>query len=347
MAYGLRSFRKIQISNVEGTPGTAEAAVEPLYGTLTQVVSDEQWHNPDQDRGVLARNYETPFAVANEVELTLEGELYDRLAVYLFNNAIRGNVTPTQPDDSNQPNTYEWALEYAQTAANTPDATNGIDTFTLEYGDNVQAYEVEYLFTKELEITGAVGEPVTVSATMGGRQVTETTFTSSLTAQSAAYFPFNRAKFYVETDAYASIGSTQKTGLLRGFTWTFETMFTPLYAADGALYFTNLNEDKKFVNLEMTLYRDGTNSEALKDAYESQDTIYLRIELLGETEMDSGQSNPPYIYLDGAFKITEWPEVEDEDGTAVVTVTAQSFYDATATKDFDVTIGTTMDAYPS
>jgi len=347
MAYGLRSFRKIQISNVEDTPGTAEAALEPLYGELTQVYSDETWHNPDQQRGVLARNYETPFAVANEVELELEAEAYDRLLVYLFNNAVRGNVTTTQPDDSNQPNTYEWALEYTQTSPNTPDATNGIDTFTLEYGDNVQAYEVEYLFTKTLEISGVVGEPVTVNATFGGRQVTETTFTSSLTEQSAAYFPFNRAKFYVETDAYANIGSTQKTGLLRGFTWTFETMFTPLYGADGNLYFTALNEDKKAVSLELTLYRDGTNSEALKDAYEAQDTVYLRIELLSETEMDSGQDNPPYVYLDGAFKITEWPETEDEDGTAVVTVTAESFYDATATKDFDITIGTTMDAYPS
>lgn len=343
MAYGLRSFRKIQLG-VESTAGTAVAAVEPIYGVMSQLYSDETWHKPIQDRGVLAMNYETPFAVGKEVELTYEGEAYDRALVYLMSAAVRGNVTATQPDAVNRPNEYLWVFEPGLTTANTPDITNGIDTLTLEYGDNIQAYEAEFAFVKQIEISGAPGEPVQMSVTFGARQVTETTFTGSLTAQSAVYFPFNLSKFYIDT-SYAGIGGTQKTGLLRAFTWTFETQFTPLYAADGTFYFSSLNEAPKMVSAELTYYRDGTDEQAEFDKYEAQTTSYQRIELLGETEMDSGEGNPPYIYLDGAFKYTEYPEFDDEDGTAVVTVTAESFYDVTATKQFGVSIGTTMDAF--
>jgi hypothetical protein len=346
MAYGLRAFRKIQISNPEDTSGTAEAATEILFGTLAPKASDELWHKPDQDRGVLAMNYETPFAVGSEIELEFEGELYDRLAVFLFSNAIRGNVTATQPDSMDQPNTYQWEFEPSMTAPNTPDQTNGIDTFTLEYGDNVQAYEVEHLYTVSVEITGAPDEPVTATWTVRGRQVSEGSFTGALSAPTiAGYFPFNLSQFYIEADAYDSIGSTQKTGMLRAFTWTFETQFTGRVSADGTLYFTGLNEDKKTVELELTYYRDDTNSAAEFDAYQAQSMRYMRIELLGDTEMDSGQDNPPYIYLDGAFRYTEWPELDDEDGTSVVTVTAQAFYDTTKANMMTCTVGTTMDAF--
>jgi hypothetical protein len=346
MPLGKKAFRGIQISNPEDTPGTAEAAVEILYGTVTQTYTDKVFHMPEQDRSTLAKNVETPFQVSDEIELEMEGEIYDRLAVYMFNNAVRGNVTPTQPDAINEPLHYLWTLEPSLTGTcNTPDETDGIDTFTLEFGDNVQFYETEYLFTTQIEITGEPNEPCTFTWTMNGRQVTESTKTAALTELAAAYFPFNLAKFYIDT-SYANMGTTQVTGMLRAFTWTLETMFTARFAADGNFHFTGLNEDKKTVQLELTYYRDDTNSEAEKDKFEAQTTSFLRIELNGETEMDVGESNPPYIRFDTAAKYTEWPTTEDEDGMAVVTVNAEGFLDSTSSKMFSVLIGTTMDAYP-
>lgn len=346
MAYGHKAFRKIQVSNPEDTVGTAEAAVEILYGTISQRYADEVWHQPDHDRGVLAKHVEGQFKVGKEVELDFEGELNSRHIVWMISNAVRGNITPTQPDVGNEPLHYLWTVEPGLTAANTPDITNGIDTFTIEYGDNVQAYEAEYLFTKQLVISGTPNEPCEVQWQTGGRQVAEASFTGALAATSPQYFPFNLAKFYVDT-SYAGIGGTQKTGMLRAFTWTFDTMFTPRYAADGNFYFSALNEDKKAVSLEITLYRDSTETEALKDLYEAGSPTYLRVELLGETEMDASQANPPYVRLDGAFQINEWPDVDEEDGSAVITLNLESIYDATASKQFGVLIGTTLAAYPA
>ncbi len=344
MAYGNKAFRTIQISNVEGTPGTAEAATEVLLGEISQTYTDKVYFKPEQDRGVLTPNYEAPFQVSDAIELVMEGPLYDRWCVFMFNSAVRGNVTATQPDVGNEPNHYLWTMEPGLTTANTPDIANGIDTYTIEFGDNIQSYETEHLFTTQIEISGTVNEAVQATWTVQGRQVTESAKTGALTAPAAAYFPFNLASFYIDT-SYAGLGGTQKTGMLRAFTWTFETQFTPRFASDGNLFFVALNEARKTVQLELTYYRDGTNTEAAKDLWESQGQTYISIELLGDTEMDSAQSNPEYLKLQGAFKYTEWPTIEDEEGTAVVTVNLEAFYDTTASKLFTVLIGTKMSAY--
>ena len=346
MAYGQKSFRKIQISAPEGTPGTGAAATEILFGILTQNYADEVFHTPDQDRGLLAMHVETPFELQKAVELEMTGELYDRLAVIALSNAIAGNITPTQPNVGTEPNHYLWTFAPGLTTANTPDIAAGIDTFTIEYGDNVQAYEVDYAFTTQLVISGVVNEPVNFTWTVQGQEMTEASFTGALVAPSANYFAFNKAKFYNDT-SFAGVGGTQVTGMLRAFTWTFETMFTPRFAADGGYVFSGINEERKSAKLEMTYYRDGTNSEAEKDKWEAQTLFFPRIELLSTGEMDAAQSNPPYINIDGAYRYTEWPETEDEDGTGVVSVTAQAFYDSTSSKMIEVGVGTTMSAFAS
>jgi len=177
-----------------------------------------------------------------------------------------------------------------------------------------------------------------------GRQVAETTLTPALTVVATQYFISNLTKFYIDAN-YGAIGGTQKTDLLLKLTWTLETMFTPRYATDGALYFSAVNEDRKNVELELTYLRS-TASELEKDKYDARSTTYLRIELLGATELDSGQSNPPYIYLDGAFRYTEWPETDDSDGMQTVKVTAQSVYDSVGAKEYGVAVFTNLAAYP-
>lgn len=341
------ALRRAQISNAEGTHGTAEAALEILYyEELTYHTSSQVNHMFQQDRNNLSKNIEAPEPVSELIELEMSGPVYDRGMVFAATNAIRGNVSASQPDSMNEPNHYLWAFTPALTTPNTPDETNGIETYTLEWGDNTQGYETSYLFTTSLTIEGAPNELCTFSWNTQGRQVTESSFTGGLSDVSAAWFPFNQAKFYLETDAYANIGSTQLLDTLKGFTWTFETMFSARFTADGNLYFTGLNEDRKTVQLELTLLRN-SNSEAIRNLWDANSTAYIRIELLNDTEMDSGQSNPPYIWLDGAFKVTEWPEMDDEDGMSVETITLEAFYDATATKFMDFSIGTTMSALPS
>lgn len=351
MAYGHKAFRRLQISNVEGTPGTPEAATEILYGTITVPTQDRFYHTPDQDRNSLAKIVELPFLTARKLEdMEITGPLYDRIMVFMASNAIRGNVTPTQPDNVNEPNHYLWTFEPALTTPNTPNETNGIDTFTLEWGDNIQGYEADYLFTVSLEITGEVGASedaiVSYTWTVNGQQITESTMTAALTEEVAKYFPANIAKFYIDS-SYAGLGGTQKSGVLKAFTWTFETGFSARYAADGTYVFSGINEMRKAPELELTFWRDSSIVEAELDKRQSDPLTktFIRIELLSSGEMDTGQSNPPYIWLDGAYVYTDWPELDEEDETSVITVTATGVKDSTSGKMMTVSVGTTMDAF--
>lgn len=343
MSTGVRALRGAAFSNVEGTPGTAEAATEVmLFENLTFKSDPNVMYMPKQDRASLAANIETPFPVSQFVELEADGSLYDRLANFMFSNAIRGNITPAAVGGG-ETLAYTWSYLMTHGTPNTPDETDGIDTFTAEWFDNLGEFETSYIFTQSIELSGAPNEDVKFNWKMGGRGVTASTKTGALVAPAAKYYANNQAKWFVDT-SYAGIGGTQKTDTLKAWKWTLETMFTPRFTADGQLYFTALNEDAKKISVELTLVRNATTTAELAKRL-ANTTSYQRIALFSQGEIDSGQNNPSYIYLDYALKYTEWPEYDDEDGTSVITVKGESWYDTTAAKQFGVTVKTAMSAF--
>jgi len=344
MTTGYKAFRRIQVGP-ESTPGTAVAAAEILYGVLSTFESGEVLHQPEEDRNSLARHMADDLFVGKQAKLVWTGDVNFRHLAWILPMAIRGNITPTQPDASNEPNAYLWTHTPALTTPNTPDQANGIDTFTFEYGDNLQAYEAEYCFATKLQISGAPNETCKFTVEMVGRQRSDTTFTSSLVAQTVQRAPFNLAKFCINTSG-ATIGNTQKTGLLKAFTWTLDTKFAPVYTADGNLYFASVSEDRKSPELSLTYVR-GTDSDAERTKYENRTTSFLRIALYGGTELDSGQSNVPYLYLDQAVRYRTWPTFGDDEGLATVQVTADAVYDSTWAKMFEAALFTNLSALPT
>lgn len=344
MTTGYRAFRRIQAGE-EGTPGTAVAATEILYGVLSTFESGEVLHQPDEDRNSLARHMADDEFVGEEGHIVWEGDVNFRHINWALAMTIRGNVTPTQPDPTNEPLAYLWPYAPALTSPNTPSEMNGIDTFTFEYGDNLQAYEIEYCFGTRLEISGAPNEMCKFVCDITGRQREDVTFTGSLTAQSVQRAPFNLTTFAIDA-AGANLGDTAKTGLLKGFTWTLETKFTALYTADGNLYFASVAEDKKSPELSLTYVR-GTDADAERTKYEDRTTSFLRIKLFGQTELDSEQSNPPYLILDNAVRYREWPTFGEEEGLATVEVVADCVYDATWAKMFEAALLTDLSAFPT
>lgn len=348
MAYGIKPFRKIQIGK-ESTPGTLVAATEILFGEVTIHSSDAVYHTPDQDRGTLAKIVELPFQTAKDVELEFTGSLYDRLMIIIASNSIRGNVTAVSPG-APTPLQYDWTFEPALGALNTPDMTDGIEALTWEFGDNTQENEMGYGVTVKFEIEGEVGAEedaiVTVTWNFFGKEVVDSTFTGALTDPIARYFPSNVAKFYMDT-SYAGLGGTQKTGVLKAWKYTFETGFSKRWAADGTYYFSGINEEKKAPELELTYWRESTfyAAELAKFRASPKTILFPRIAMYSNVEMDSGQANLPYIFLDGAFIYTEWPELDEEDGTSFVTVKAMGVKDPTSGKMMTVKVGSKMSTF--
>lgn len=349
MTDALRALRYIQISNPENTPGEAEAAVEILFGTLTPPADDIVVLSPeDEERNSLARFHANAFEVGQIANLVFSGDLNFRHIIWWLSMAIRGNVTPTQPDVTNQPLAYLWTFEPSLTAANTPDQTNGIDTFTMEYGDNLQAYETEFCFATRLEISGAPNAPCRVTANISARQQTDTTKTGSLNVQAVQRAPFNLAKYYRDSSWANMIGATptQKTGVMKGFTWSLDTMFVPRFTGDGTLYFTQLDEDRKAPELRLVLVR-GTESDVFRSAYEDQSTVFVMVKPFGATVLDTGQSNPPYLALQGAYTVPTWPAWGEDQGMATVEVPLVGVYDSTGAKMLSAKVLTNLSAYPT
>lgn len=341
----LKAFRKIQAGSEGATPGTAVAATEILYGILSTFESGETLYQPEEDRNTLARHLADDEFVGKEAKIVWVGDLNFRHINWALANAIRGNVTATQPDATNQPLAYLWTYTPALTTSNNPSETNGIETFTIEYGDDLQAYEVEYCFATRLQISGAPNEVCKFTLDIVGRQRTDTTFTAALTAQSVQRAPFNLSKFYIDTSG-AGMGGTQKTALLKAFTWTLDTQFAAYYAGDGQLYFSAVTEDRKAPELQLT-YARNSDADAERTKYEARTTSFLRLALFGQTELDSGQSNPPYLYLDQAVRYRTWPTFGDEEGLATVQVVADAVYDATWSKMFEAALLTNLSAWPA
>lgn len=341
---GLKAFRRIQVSNVEGTPGLAEAATEVLTGTLT-FDDGLEIHYPEEDRNTLAKNVGNDLVVGKEAHLVWQGDLNFRHIAWALAMCIRGNITPTQPDASNEPLSYLWIFTPALTAPNTPDQTNGIDTFTFEFGDDSRAYEAEFCFGTRLEISGAPNEPVKFVCEITGRQITSgVTFTAALTMQDVQRAAFNKSKVYIDAQG-GTIGTTQRTDLVKAITWELETMFTAAYGPDGALFFTAVEEDKKAPVVTLTFKR-GAASLTEEAAYLARTTRLLRWEILGDTELDVNQSNPPYLRLDQAIRYTEWPEWSDQDGRTTHEAVAEAVYDSDYARMFEAALLTDLAAFP-
>jgi len=343
---GLRALRFIQISAPEATPGSAQAATEAIRGTLTPPTDDIMILMPEnEERNSLARHHADAYPVGYQANFQYAGDVIPRYLPWFLSMAIRGNVTATQPDSTNEPNAYLWVFEPSLTGPNTPGETNGVDTFTIEYGDNIQAYETEYTFATRLEITGAPNEACRLGVNMTGRQRTDTTKTAALTLQSVQRMPFNLANYKRDAN-WAALGTTAKTGVVKGFSYVFDTMLTPRFTAEGSLYFGDVDEDYKAPELRLVLARD-TESEALRDAYEAQDTVYVQIRLNGANELDASQSNPPYLKIDGAYQITGWPSWAEDQGTSTIEVPMRGVYDATGAKMMSLSVLCGLDAFPT
>lgn len=347
MAVGNKALNKFQISNAEGTPGTAEAATAILlYEEMSSLTQGDVFHQPVQDRGSLAKNIEQEFKVAEFAEMEMSGDLYDQLMVYMALNTIKGAVTPTQPNAGDQPNHHLWVFEPNLGSAGT------FTSFTGEWGDQIQAFRSPYMVGTKFEIEGAASNEddarVTFTWSWFCRGVYTHTFTAALTAPTThQFFAMNTAKWFVDS-SYAGIGGTQITDVLRGFKYTYESMYTPRFSASGQFYFSGVNEARKETTLELTMWRDNTYFPAELAKYKAnpKTTSFQRIGLYGYTEMDSGEADVPYIYLDGAYRIREIPEMDYEDDTELVTLTYKGIQDPTSSKMTTVSVGTQLSALP-
>jgi len=331
MAY---AFYKVQAGK-ESTRGTAVAATAKWMAyTLHPTVGDFSWVQPEEERGSLAAFFRA-YAPQRQAELgDLTGDATFEDILYPLLMAVKGGVTPTQPDGTTS--TYLWTFSPNLTSGNDP------DTFTVEWGDDVQAWESEYVFATSLTISGALGEAWKVSASLVGRQHTATSFTAGLSDRTVESCLMNLTKLYID-DSGGSIGTTQIETAFISFEWRLPEHFVPFFTADGNKYYTTHSEKKMAPELDLTLVLDSTTKTLLTTKY-TAGTIQL-VRIAGEGSNIESTYNK-YIYIDGAYLITGIDALTEQDGKTVVALHLVGQYDSDWGKLFEISVENSVSTLP-
>lgn len=247
---GLKALRKIQIGE-ESTKGAAVAATAALLGQLT-MKSSPTIHQPAEERGQLAE-FSRSVKVANLAELTYEGDATFEQILYLLHMGVLGNVTPSADGTART-----WTFTPTMAAATV------FDSFTIEYGDDVEQWETEHCMASLVEFIFAMNEPVRMRGDIFGRKMTVCNFTTSLSPPTVESILSQRARIYIDNED-GTIGTTEKSSTLIAATYSINTGLTPKRYGDGSQDFSGYDENFKGAELKMTFaFNAGAEAERLK-----------------------------------------------------------------------------------
>ncbi|RJX20820.1 MAG: hypothetical protein C4570_03425 [Ammonifex sp.] len=323
---------------VEAVNGTAVAAD-------TMLLADPKALKPDRApvqipaalgvRGMSSDEVIYQYLVQDTLRFTTG---YFQALPLLFSCGLRGGITPVEQTVSQAD--WLWAFLPSLTGS------NALNSFTLEEGDDTQAYETEYCMFERLRISGQIAQtqggesPVAIEVDYFGRQHTATTFTPALTAPSAEYMTAKTARLYLDT-AWAGIGVTEKTGVLRGFDIEILTGAHPKMLGDANKYFNTHGQGFISAMMALTLER-GATSDALWDAMRAKTFQAARLLLTG-SQIGTGDNHSLSIDVGGIFTEAV-PMAQEDRGNNIDTFVLASKYDATGAKILDVNVTTDVAA---
>lgn len=289
---GELAFRKIQYGR-ETTRGTAVAATKIWPGTITVPV-DRVPVFPQLTTGRRAR---AQAGIINQLlvdgfTLRMDQGVFQVLPM-LLSMLLKGGVTASEVTLSQAD--YLWDFTPSLTAANAQNA------YTIEFGDDTQAYEMEYCMARRLTIAGALGENggVSLEAECFGRQITGTTFTGSLAPLAYEYVIANMAKLYKDS-VWANLGTTQLTSTLQDFSVEILSGVHPKFLADGQKYFSTHGEG--FIDAIATFTLEGNSTaDAIWDDFQAGTKRALQLQVLG-SQIGSGTTYSLKVNMYGQFE---------------------------------------------
>lgn len=331
---GTKALRKIQIG-AESTAGTAVAATT-LWRGMGTIEDKREVRFTEEDVGILVgtdRSY-TPKVEAELVMDPVEAT-FEQLP-YILEASI-ATETPTQ-DGIGSGYIYNYNL-------NTPTAKNTIRTYTLEGGDDQQAQEVEYGYVSEWTLEGTAAEGIMMGANWIGRQATNTSFTGAISVPAVEDMVFGKTKLFIDNSG-GTVGTTQVTETMLGFSLSVTSGWFPKYTADGQLYFTFLGMGNPEITLEVTFEFNGS-AVSERTAWANETVRLIRLEIEGSALGTPGTAYSfKTVTLDFAGKWEQFSKIDDMDGNDIVTGTFRARYSSTDSLLFDATVVNELTVLP-
>lgn len=326
------AFRKIQWSK-ETSRGSPVACDNSLLGGTLRLTPVPEWFTPDdEERGSLAQHY-TQELVGQRATLRYEGAAdFEQLIAFLA-MTLKGGVTPSTPGGG--VNTRDWAFAPALTSLNAQ------DSFTFQYGDAQQAYQVAFGLVQQLELNFALNAPVGLTADMFARYPTKVSFTGSPVLPTPERIVAAKTKLFIDT-TWAGLGGTQKSSLLMGGRVRLPSGLTPVKYGDGSLDWSSVAENKRAAEVELIFVHDADGVVAYDD-FAAATQKFIRLEVLGSLIEGSLYKR---LQIDLALRYVSLDTLVDaQDGKSVVRLTASTFPDSSG-NEISVAVRNTQTALP-
>jgi hypothetical protein len=322
-----RAFTKFQYGKeVKTTHGTAVPATKMLLADPMAIKTDRKPEFVEDAIGVRAGSYRSRIDQYHWQDTLKISNGYFQALPMIFSCGLKGDitaaeVTPAQGD-------YLWTFTPSLTATNTPDS--------ITLGDDVQAYEVEYLMFNRIKISGKIPQgaeaaAVAIEAEGFGRQLTDTTFTGGLSLPSVENMNAKLARFSLDT-TWAGVGVTEKTGILRGFEAEILTGAHPKF-------FDTHGEDVIAAMLTLDL-EAGAVADLFWDAMRAGSLAVARLKILG-AQIGTGTTHSLVIDVGGRWEDVT-PQNEYDKGNAIHKAILHGMYDPTGAKICQVTVTTNL-----
>lgn len=306
---GLKVLRKWQAA-IEAARGTDLPATRKFHATggLERM---QPGHWPMLDVGGFDRRrdrYALLVEAGGQVECPVS---FEDLAWWL-QFAVKGAVAGVQEGA-----TTAYRYTFIPTAA-----SDDLKSATLEWGDNVIAWQANHCMVDALEIKGAPGEPLTMTAAIVAKNRDQAAFTGALSDRQVEVVLGRRATLYIDEPG-GTIGTTAVAGKLLGFEHQISNKLARLYTmddADSGALSDIIRDDRVFE----TKLRYRFNSATEYDKWAANTERLVSVKFVGS---DAGVGFPRRVqfYLPGWYEDTK---IGEQDGAVTVEMSLQSRYSA-------------------
>lgn len=330
--------QKIQLGR-EATAGTAVAATAIWRGSGSNLADTREVTMVEEQIGIAVpttRNYIA--RLGGSLDMAETPATFEQL-LHILEAAIK-TVGTGAADGVGTGKVYTYGA---------PTTTvNTIKTYTIETGDNQQAEEMEYSFVEEFTLSGERGEAVMMSATWQGRQVTNTTFTGSLTVPTVEDILSAKGSLYIDAVS-GLIGTTGVSETLLSWELKVTTGWKAKYTVDtGNLYFAFAYFDRDSFSAEFTAtFEHNAAAVAQKALFRAGTPRLVRLNIPGSALTTGGTSyQNKTLRIDMALVYTEWEALDADDGNSIVQVTGTVGYDPTWAKALEIIVVNQLASVP-
>lgn len=316
----------------ETVRGTPVAPTRQLMQSLTGVLDIDPGLNFHEGESAGVRTRVRRATQTKEMvnwQATVDAVSFDDLLLPL--TQLKGGMTGT---GAGADKTY--AAAPSMTAVNNPEA------YSLDVGDDVQNFRLQYAMLRSFRIAAAQGEVTSLNLN-GFAQRAVKTAKATPAIQSSVKIPGDLWTIKFAATAAGLAGASVVGNYLVDWSLDVQTGLIPDSTLDGNLYFGQHVETEIKASLSLTVE---STSQAISEHYDkwlAQTLSFIRLKATGPTlgaSNYSGQFDLPVLYS----KVE--PIAAERDGVNLYRVTANLAYDPTGAKSIDPTLVCALTAIP-